>query len=62
MTYEEIIILRVDEETRRWLEAVSQASGLSMSRVVRLILDNVKNSGTIKDGKVTFRKETGWES
>ena len=62
MTYEEIIILRVDEETRRWLEAVSQASGLSMSRVVRLILDNVKKSGMIKDGKVIFRKETGWES
>ena len=56
MTYEQTIILRVDEDTKRWLEDVSYQSGVSMSRIVRLILDEIKVAGTIKDGKVIWKE------
>lgn len=57
MTYEQTIILRVNEETKKWLDDVSYQSGVSMSRIVRLILDQVKIAGKIEDGKVILKKE-----
>ena len=57
MTYEQTIILRVDDETKKWLDEVSYQSGVSMSRIVRLILDEIKVAGKIEDGKVIWNKE-----
>ncbi len=57
MTYEETIILRVDEDTRRWLEDTSKAAGVSISTIVRLIMNEVRVSGTIQDGKITWKDE-----
>ena len=57
MTYEQTIILRVDDETKKWLDEVSTQSGVSMSRIVRLILDQIKMAGKIEDGKVIWNKE-----
>lgn len=57
MTYEQTIILRVNEETKKWLDEVSTQSGVSMSRLVRLILDEVKTTGKIEGGQVIWKGE-----
>jgi len=61
MNYEQVIILRVSEETRLWLDELSASSGMTVSKIVRSILDQVKAAGRIEGDKVIWGTDTEYE-
>jgi len=61
MEYEKVIILRVSEETRLWLDELSASSGVTVSKIVRSILDHVRVAGKVEGDKVIWGTDTEYE-